>query len=172
MEFAQRFIALRETLRAQCPTEFTHENNTAVCGRSVALHSYVHVQTKQKILGLMETKALVYSTERRLYALEPNPLTESAIEDWWSYGCRIVDELTKPEDGHQFSLVSLMIACPQVDARLARKLRRLRYEIEYKNEKLGWVSLRFAVIELSTGKVYTNSMGAPLANILKSAWNG
>ena len=170
MEFAQKFIALREALRAQCPQEFSHENNVEICGRSVALNSFVNVQTKQKILGLMETKTLVYSTERRVYALEPHPLTEDSIHDWWNYGCRIVDELTKPEDGHQFSLVSLMIACPQVDARVARKMRRLRHEIKYKQEKLGWVSLRFAVIELSTGKVYTNSMGSPLANILKNAW--
>lgn len=172
MEFAQKFIAMREALRAQCPPEFVHENNTEVCGRSVALHSFVNVQSKQKILGLMETKNMVYSTERRVYALEPHPLTEESIEDWWAYGRRIVDELTRPEAGHQFSLVSVIIACPQVDARMARKLRRLRYELEFSKEKLGWISLRFAVIELSTGKVYTNSMGAPLTNILKSAWNG
>ena len=172
MEFAQRFIALREALRAQCPPEFEHENNAAVCGRSVALHSFVRVSTKQKILGLMETKNVVYSTERRLYALEPHPLTEAAIDDWWRYGCQIVDELSQPEDGHQFSMVSLMLACPQVDARVARRMRRLRYELEFKEQKLGWISLRFAVIDLSTGKVYTNSMGTPLANILKSAWQG
>ena len=170
MEFAQRFIAIREALRAQCPAEFTHENNAEICGRTVALHSFARVTIKQKILGLMETKNLVYSTERRIYALEPHPLTENAIEDWWAYGCRIVDELSQPEDGHQFSMVSLMLACPQVDARVARKMRRLRYELEFKEKGLGWISLRFAVIDLSTGKVHTNSMGTPLTNILKSAW--
>ena len=170
MEFAQKFIALREALRAQCPAEFSHENNAVLCGRTVALHSFARVTIKQKILGLMETKNLIYSTERRVYALEPNPLTENTIQDWWSYGCRIVDELSQPEAGHQFSMVSLMLACPQVDARVARKIRRLRHEVEYNQTKLGWVSLRFAVIELTTGRIYTNSMGSPLANILKSAW--
>ena len=172
MEFAQRFIALREALRAQCPTEFSHENNAEVCGRTVALHSYARITIKQKLLGLIDTKNLVYSTERRVYALEPNPLTENAIDAWWNYGCQIVDEMTQPEEGHQFSMVSVMLACPQVDARVARKMRRLRHEIDFKKEERGWVSLRFAVIDLSTGKVFTNSMGAPLTNILKKAWQG
>ena len=172
MEFAQRFIALREALRTQCPTEFSHENNAEVCGRTVALHSYARITIKQKLLGLIDTKNLVYSTERRVYALEPNPLTENAIDAWWNYGCQIVDEMTQPEEGHQFSMVSVMLACPQVDARVARKMRRLRHEIDFKKEERGWVSLRFAVIDLSTGKVFTNSMGAPLTNILKKAWQG
>ena len=172
MEFAQKFIALREALRAQCPKEFVHENNVELCGRTVALNSFARITIKQKLLGLIDTKNLVYSTERRVYALEPHPLTETSIEDWWNYGCRIVDELTKPEDGHQFSMVSLMLACPQVDARVARRMRRLRHDVDYKQDGLGWVSLRFAVIDLATGKVHTNSMGGPLANILKSAWQG
>ena len=87
--------------------------------------------------------------------------------NWWL----IESDLIVPEAGHQFSMVSLIIACPQVDPRVGRSLRRLKYETHYEKGKLGWCSLRFAVIDLSDGRVYTNSMGAPLANILKSAWD-
>ncbi len=170
MEFAQRFISLREALRAQCPAEFTHENNAQLLDRSVALHSFAKVEIRQKMLGLIETKNMIYSTERRIYALEPHPLTEESIAAWWDYGCRVVDELTEVKDGHQFSMISLMLACPQVDAKMGRKLKRLRHETDYQEKLFGWSSLRFAVIDLATGKIYTNAMGAPLSGILKDAW--
>ena len=170
-EAALKFIALRDALRAQCPKEFTHAVNTEVCGRTLALRSAARIDTQAKILGMIATKNTIYSTEQRMYALEPNPLTAEAVDGWWAYGRRLVDELIVPEAGHQFSMVSLIIACPQVDPRVGRSLRRLKYEPHYEKGKLGWCSLRFAVIDLSDGRVYTNSMGAPLANILKSAWD-
>lgn len=170
-EAALKFIALRDALRAQCPQEFHHTVNTELCGRTLALHSAARIDTQPKILGLIATKSTVYSAEQRMFALEPNPLTAESANSWWEYGRSLVDELIVPEAGHQFSMVSLIIACPQVDPRVGRSLRRLKYETHYEKGKLGWCSLRFAVIDLSDGRVYTNSMGAPLANILKSAWD-
>ena len=170
-EAALKFIALRDALRAQCPQEFHHTVNTALCGRTLALHSAARIDTQPKILGLIATKSTVYSAEQRMFALEPNPLTAESANSWWEYGRSLVDELIVPEAGHQFSMVSLIIACPQVDPRVGRSLRRLKYEPHYEKGKLGWCSLRFAVIDLSDGRVYTHSMGAPLANILKSAWD-
>ena len=170
-DIALKFIALRDALRAQCPGEFKHTVNTELCGRTLALHSAARIDTQSKILGMIATKNTVYSTEQRMYALEPNPLTAESAGSWWEYGCRLVDELVVPEAGHQFSMVSLIVACPQVDPRVGRTLRRLKYESRYAGGKLGWCSLRFAVIDLSDGRVYTNSMGAPLANILKNAWD-
>ena len=168
---ALKFIALRDALRAQCPKEFTHAVNAPLCGRTLALHSAARIDTQAKILGMIATKNTIYSTEQRMYALEPNLLTAEAVDGWWAYGRRLVDELIVPEAGHQFSMISLMLACPQVDPRVGRSLRRLKYEPRYADGTLGWCSLRFAVIDLSNGRVYTNSMGAPLANILKSAWD-
>ena len=74
-EAALKFIALRDALRAQCPGEFKHTVNTELCGRTLALHSAARIDTQAKILGMIATKNTIYSTEQRMYALEPNPLT-------------------------------------------------------------------------------------------------
>ena len=172
MQFSEKFISLREALQAQSDPAFSHMCNVTLCDRPVALHSTVRIDTKVKILGVIETKEVAYSAEQRVFALEPQPLTADSLKDWWEFGHRFVDECLVIEAGHQFSMMSLLLACPKVDWRVGFKLRRLSYEPRYKDGVLGWSSLRLGVIDLSTGKVYTNSIGTPLADILKKAWNG
>lgn len=168
---ARKFIALRDALIAQSDPQFRHQTGLPLADRTAALLSTLRVDSKTKMLGLIETGGTVYSTEQRVLVLDPAPLTRESLAAWGDYGRRLTDELIVPEENHQFSLVSLMVASPSVDPRAARWARRVKYEPQFARGKLGWASLRFAVLDLSDGRAYTNSMGAPLADILKKAWS-
>ena len=168
MESAQKFIALRDALQAQCDPLFSHTQNIELCNRMVALHSTVCIRTKAKILGVIETKGTVYSTEQRVLVLVPE-LTAETLEDWYNYGKQLMDELIVPKDGHQFSMMSLLLVCPAISPKVGRSLKRLCYDPKYQDGLFGWASLRLAAADLSSDKVYTNRIGAPLANILKTA---
>ena len=76
-------------------------------------------------------------------------------------------ELVKPDENHDFSLLSVILAAGETDKSVLKKLKKLSDERKYQSGKHGWSSIRLAVVDLDTHKVHTNRMGDSLKNILQ-----
>ena len=76
-------------------------------------------------------------------------------------------ELVKPDENHDFSLLSVILAAGEIDKSVLKKLKKLSDERKYQSGKHGWSSIRLAVVDLDTHKVHTNRMGDSLKNILQ-----
>ncbi len=166
MDFSTEFVALRDRLTNGQPPQFRSQQNVQVSGRMAALLSVFTSRSTRKILGLMPTGGSGHAHEYRLLFGVPS-LDETALEDWWQYALKTADELIKPDKDHDFSLISLLLAVGEADKAALKKLKKLTGERKFEGGKHGWASIRIAVIDLSTRKVYTNRMGDSLKNILQ-----
>lgn len=68
-------------------------------------------------------------------------------------------ELVKPDENHDFSLLSVILAAGETDKSVLKKLKKLSDERKYQSGKHGWSSIRLAVVDLDTHKVHTNLHG-------------
>ena len=94
-------------------------------------------------------------------------LDEQTLDDWWKYAQQVSAELVKPDENHDFSLLSVILAAGKTDKSVLKKLKKLSDERKYQSGKHGWSSIRLAVVDLDTHKVHTNRMGDSLKNILQ-----
>ena len=94
-------------------------------------------------------------------------LDEQTLDDWWKYAQQVSAELVKPDENHDFSLLSVILAAGETDKSVLKKLKKLSDERKYQSGKHGWSSIRLAVVDLDTHKVHTNRMGDSLKNILQ-----
>ena len=104
--------------------------------------------------------------EYRLLFAVPS-LDEQTLDDWWQYAQQVSAELVKPDENHDFSLLSVILAAGETDKSVLKKLKKLSNERKYQSGKHGWSSIRLAVVDLDTHKVHTNRMGDSLKNILQ-----
>lgn len=165
-DFPTAFTALRGRVRDGMDQAFTSTENVTVAGRMAALYSAFHMAEERKLFGIMPTGGTSHAHEYRLLFAAPG-LTEQQVVEWWQYGLEAFTELVKPDRSHEFSIVSLILATESVNRAVVRKLRPLNEERKYPLPAQGWAALRMAIVDLSTHKVYTNRLGAPLQNILK-----
>ncbi len=165
MGFPEKFVEFRDRLKNGQAEEFTSCENVEVAGRTVALKSSCSITSERRILGVVPAGE-GHAHEHRLLVSVP-VLDERTLLEWWRYGGRVLDTLTHPDDTHSFTIISLILAVQSVECRAVKKLKRY-YELQdYKARNSGWASLRAAVVELDTGKIYTSRDGAPLKNILR-----
>ena len=177
MDFSTEFVALRDKLLNGQDPNFRSQQNVQVSGRMAALLSVFNSRTPRKILGLMPTGGTSHAHEYRLLFAVPS-LNEQALDDWWKYAQQVSAELVKPDENHDFSLLSVILAAGEIDKSVLNelkaekncsdeKLKKLSDERKYQSGKHGWSSIRLAVVDLDTHKVHTNRMGDSLKNILQ-----
>ena len=166
MDFYTEFFAVRDKLLHGQDAHFHSRQNVSVAGRPAALLSEFTSRSPRCILGLMPTGASGHAHEYRLLFAVP-VLDEAALADWWQYAGQVCDELVQPDENHDFSLISLILAAGQIDKAAAKKLKKLSDERKFDSGKHGWASIRLAVIDLPTHKIHTNRMGDSLKNILQ-----
>ncbi len=165
MGFPEKFVEFRDKLKNGQAEEFTSCENVEVAGRTVALKSSCSITSERRVLGIMPAGE-GHAHEHRLLVSVP-ALDERTLLEWWRYGGRAMDVLTHPDDTHSFTIISLILAVQSVESGAVKKLKHY-YELQdFKAWKSGWASLRAAVVELETGKIYTSREGAPLKNILR-----
>ena len=114
----------------------------------------------------MPTGGTSHAHEYRLLFAVPS-LDEQTLDDWWRYAQQVSAELVKPDENHDFSLLSVILAAGKTDKSVLKKLKKLSDERKYQSGKHGWSSIRLAVVDLDTHKVHTNRMGDSLKNILQ-----
>lgn len=163
MDFPQEFVALRARLEKQQGEAFHSRQNITIADRTAALFSSMENYNTRKMLGLFSLNITRHANQYRLLFAQPT-FQEDDLNSWWEYTLQVAQELVQPDETHDFSIVSLIIAvesCPRV---VQKKLNKLSCEQTYGVN--GWSSVHMAIIDFSSHTVYTNRMGAPLKNIL------
>ena len=166
MDFSTEFVALRERIVQEQDKAFVCKQNVEVAGRVAALVSTFDSVAQRKLLGVVPTGGSSHAHEYRLLFAVPT-LDETTLDDWWEYALQVEQALVQPDLGHDFSLVSVILATGAVSRPVQKKLRKLASERQYKGAQAGWSSVRIAVVGLEGRDIHTNRMGDSLKNILK-----
>lgn len=166
MDFSSGFVALRDRMEQGYDAAFTSRQNVVLEGRTAALMSVFSASSERKILGVMSTGSMAHAHEYRLLFAQPS-LDEQSLGDWWSYALRVERALVKPDAEHSFTLVSLVLVCADMEKTVQKKLKKLVAERQYDKGRNGWSSIRLAVIDLTSRKLYANPSGDTLKNVLK-----
>ena len=124
MDFSTEFVALRDKLLNGQDPHFRSQLNVQVSGRMAALLSVFNSRTPRKILGLMPTGGTSHAHEYRLLFAVPS-LDEQTLDDWWQYAQQVSAELVKPDENHDFSLLSVILAAGETDKSVLKKLKKL-----------------------------------------------
>ena len=124
MDFSTEFVALRDKLLNGQDPHFRSQQNVQVSGRIAALLSVFNSRTPRKILGLMPTGGTSHAHEYRLLFAVPS-LDEQTLDDWWKYAQQVSAELVKPDENHDFSLLSVILAAGKTDKSVLKKLKKL-----------------------------------------------
>ena len=109
MDFSTEFVALRDRLIETQDKAFRTQTNVEVAGRMAALCSSFTIKSARKILGLMPTGGVGHAHEYRLLFAVPK-LGEDELADWWAYAERVFETLVEPDENHDFSIVSVILA--------------------------------------------------------------
>ncbi|MFR8817582.1 MAG: hypothetical protein ACLVFS_03655 [Butyricicoccus sp.] len=123
MDFSTEFVALRDKLLNGQDPHFRSQQNVQVSGRMAALLSVFNSRTPRKILGLMPTGGTSHAHEYRLLFAVPS-LDEQTLDDWWNYAQQVSAELVKPDENHDFSLLSVILAAGETDKSVLKKLKK------------------------------------------------
>lgn len=122
MDFSTEFVALRDKLLNGQDPHFRSQQNVQVSGRMAALLSVFISRTPRKILGLMPTGGTSHAHEYRLLFAVPS-LDEQTLDDWWKYAQQVSAELVKPDENHDFSLLSVILAAGETDKSVLKTLK-------------------------------------------------
>lgn len=166
MDFSTEFVALRDRLLAAQDKAFRTEKNAELEGRMAAFSSAYTIKSARKILGLMPTGGVGHAHEYRLLFAVPQ-LDADGLADWWEYAQRAFTALVQPDDNHDFSIVSVILAAWEVDKEVPKRLKKLALEQQFSGGKQGWGSVRMAAVDLSGRKVHVSRTGDALKNIIK-----
>lgn len=165
MDFPTAFVALRDRFAAAQDESYVVCPNAAVAGRTAALTATLAIAQERKLMGIMPMGSSGHAHEYRLLFAAP-ALDERALADWWAYAEAAEQTLVQPDAAHDFSLVSLILVTDEVPRAVQKKIKRLSGGRRFVKPQAGWSSINLAVVDLSAGCVYANSMGAGLKNVL------
>nr|WP_297171978.1 hypothetical protein [uncultured Agathobaculum sp.] len=165
MDFSTEFVAFRDRLLASQDKAFITSLNARVAGRAVAALSSFGLDSERKLLGVVPLGGKSHAHEYRLLFAVP-VLSEPLLQDWWQYTEAAEHELVQPDENHEFSILSIIIASETIDPGVPKKLRRLAGGRDFTNVGRGWSTIRLAAVDLAGRRIYTNRMGSSLKNIL------
>lgn len=168
MDFSTEFVALRDRLIETQDKAFRTQTNVEVAGRMAALCSSFTIKSARKILGLMPTGGVGHAHEYRLLFAVPK-LGADELADWWAYAEKAFETLVEPDENHDFSIVSVILAAGELEKDVPKRLKKLAHEQQFKGGKHGWGSVRMACVDLEAHKLYVSRMGDSLKNIMKAA---
>ena len=143
MDFSTEFVALRDRLIETQDKAFRTQTNVEVAGRMAALCSSFTIKSARKILGLMPTGGVGHAHEYRL----------DELADWWAYAERVFETLVEPDENHDFSIVSVILAAGELEKDVPKRLKKLAHEQQFEGGKHGWGSVRMACVDLEAHKL-------------------
>ena len=91
------------------------------------------------------------------------------LADWWAYAEKAFDTLVEPDENHDFSIVSVILAAGELEKDVPKRLKKLAHEQQFEGGKHGWGSVRMACVDLEAHKLCVSRMGDSLKNIMKAA---
>ncbi len=71
-----------------------------------------------------------------------------------------------PHKTHMYTHLSAVIVCDSMSPDVVPLLKKMKKHRDYRLSLHGWMEFKIAVVDLSTGKIYTNPKGSQLAKDL------
>ncbi|MCQ2612071.1 MAG: hypothetical protein MJ183_00530 [Treponemataceae bacterium] len=106
------------------------------------------------------------STEHLYFAAEEN-LSLEKLSDMaklaWEDGLKDV----VPYYGHRNSDVTVIVVCDSADEDVAANVKKIRYSKTYKFMIYGWSNFKLVVVDLKSGKVFSNGQGAETKGFIR-----
>lgn len=109
-----------------------------------------------------------HAHEYRLLFAVPK-LGADELADWWAYAEKAFETLVEPDENHDFSIVSVILAAGELEKDVPKRLKKLAHEQQFEGGKHGWGSVRMACVDLEAHKLCVSRMGDSLKNIMKAA---
>lgn len=165
MDFAEKFVSFRDRFESSQDAAYQSQKNITVEGKVVSLYSALNHDSQRKLFGIMKLGTVGHAHDFRFLFGEPNLSPEKLLE-YYEYGKKIQQTAVNPDKAHDFSLITVIVACGEIDKAALSKIKKLNSEKQYAS---GWSSLRIGLIDLSSGKIHTNRLGDAVKNIIKPA---
>ncbi len=106
------------------------------------------------------------SSEHLYFAAEDN-LSLEKLSDMaklaWEDGLKDV----VPYYGHRNSDVTVIVVCDSADEDVAANVKKIRYSKTYKFMIYGWSNFKLVVVDLKSGKVFSNGQGAETKDFIR-----
>lgn len=164
-DFPEQFIDYTRKLEASLPKEFSVKRMEDCCGRVAAVYAEYSNHEQKKLMGIMPTGSVTHCHEFRLTYAVP-VFDMQALTDWWEFACQVQKDIVPADSTHEFSMISLILVTGQTERAAVRKLKIKASERVYEKPRSGWSSVRIALVDLQSGKIYASRMGAPLQELL------
>lgn len=165
MDFAEKFVSFRDKLEQTQDKAYKSQKNVMVEGRPVPLYSVLNINSERKMFGIMKMGSVGHAHDFRFLFSEPK-LTEEKLIEYFEYGKKIEETAVEADKGHDFSMITIVLFCGQIDSAAAKAIKKANAEKKYAS---GWSSVRIGMVDLSTGKIFTNRLGDVVKDIIKSA---
>lgn len=167
-DFPERFISIVNQIESSLPHQFKKSRMVDYDGKIAALSANFCIEKERKWMGLLSTSKSSHCHEFRLVYSCP-VLTSDILDDWWNFVCTQQEKLIPIDETHEFSFISLILICSEVENSVIKQLKKLNNELHYnKKDKKGWTSARMAVIDLEKNKIYPSRKGDFLRDTLKN----
>ena len=164
--FSESYVAFCDKIEQSLPDDFVTRRLIAHSGRVAGLSAEYSSTQHKKLFGIMKMAAATHCHEFRIAYAVPR-LDAETLEDWWEFARELQREIVPADPAHEFSMVSLILVCGEIDKAAAKKMSGKVNELRYAAPLAGWSSMRLAAVDLNAQKIYTNRMGGPLRNLLK-----
>ena len=128
---------------------------------------------------VVEIRQVVHAVVRRLLLVVirralhdgrilAHQLGADELADWWAYAEKAFETLVEPDENHDFSIVSVILAAGELEKDVPKRLKKLAHEQQFEGGKHGWGSVRMACVDLEAHKLCVSRMGDSLKNIMKA----
>ena len=106
---------------------------------------------------VVEVRQVVHAVVRRLLLVVirralhdgrilAHQLGADELADWWAYAERVFETLVEPDENHDFSIVSVILAAGELEKDVPKRLKKLAHEQQFEGGKHGWGSVRMACV--------------------------
>lgn len=167
-DFPNRFINIVNKIEKNIPDTFEKKRMVNYDGNIAALSANFTINQEKKWLGIMPTGKTTHCHEFRLVYSCPI-LDLDNLKKWWNFICNQQEKLIPVDENHEFSFVSLILVCSNVNDDVIKIIKKLDNEIKYnKDNENGWSNARMIAIDLENQKIYTSKNGDMLRDTIKN----
>lgn len=167
-DFPNRFIDIVNQIEENIPNSFEKKRMVNYNDNIAALSASFTINEEKKWLGIMPTDKSTHCHEFRLVYACP-VLNSNELEKWWNFICTQQEKLIPVDENHEFSFVSLILVCGNVNNDIVKSIKKLDNEVKYNSaDKSGWSNARMVAIDLENQKIYASKNGDILRDTLKN----
>lgn len=161
-------IAYLQQLLSSYESFFDIEENVTLDGRSYPATATFHSRSEKYILVKAAKLWAMEMNEYAFFSLADTLTLQDFLalkEDALQAGLAQI----KPHSEHMYSYVSLVIIAEGIDGDAMQAIKKTKYHKTFLFSLQGWMDLRIAVLDINTGKIYSNAKGRDLISSLEQA---